>query len=240
MPNKLNGHDMFRFWKFSNDIAGERKRRNMSQQDVANILVCSKATISRMENGKLCPPTGDFLLLCDLFSLSPMDYLWYPEDDYDDKRSGDDLPRLPDDEQIAITEQIAAKRKSRPTAVRDDGIILVGGIPYNEYFGEDAEDTEAHFYTNSPSDYSDKPYKAGLCTDYPLYCHFKPWIDHFFTFYSGGSFFPVFDLLALTGLQFRTAGGNDICFIYIDGVVDWQATVADNIFSPLVFDSLKY
>lgn len=56
------------------NIASERKRINMTQEDLANELGVSKSTIARWEQGTIPPYGSELIKMHDLFQCST-DYL---------------------------------------------------------------------------------------------------------------------------------------------------------------------
>ena len=51
-----------------------RHEREMTQNDLANLLNCNRQKIADLERGKSCPSVDDLILLCKIFNVSA-DYL---------------------------------------------------------------------------------------------------------------------------------------------------------------------
>lgn len=64
----------FDFVAFSKHVAAKRNWNDMTCQEVADLIGCSKATISKMERGLHMPSVPDFLFLCWFWDLNPLDY----------------------------------------------------------------------------------------------------------------------------------------------------------------------
>ena len=55
-----------------------RQNCGLSQQDVADVLVCDQATISRMVRGIVSPDTAQIRVMSGLFQLSVLWLMGYP------------------------------------------------------------------------------------------------------------------------------------------------------------------
>jgi transcriptional regulator with XRE-family HTH domain len=55
-----------------------RQNCGLSQQDVADVLFCDQATISRMERGIVSPDTAQIRVMSGLFQLSVLWLMGYP------------------------------------------------------------------------------------------------------------------------------------------------------------------
>lgn len=65
----------FAFERWASDIQSKRMRSGQTMQQVAVQVECSKATISRWERRLTMPSIADFLFVCALWDLDPMQYL---------------------------------------------------------------------------------------------------------------------------------------------------------------------
>lgn len=70
----------FWFWSFAKDLRRARKRHYWSQEDVAQRVGKSRVMVSNWENRIAMPTIPDFLFLCDMLELNPMQYFVIPED----------------------------------------------------------------------------------------------------------------------------------------------------------------
>lgn len=59
-------------------IKEARLNCGLSQQDLADVLFCNRATISRMEHGIVAPDTAQIRVLSSVFELSVLWLMGYP------------------------------------------------------------------------------------------------------------------------------------------------------------------
>lgn len=91
----------------SNKLYELRKQKNLSQEEVANILNVTRQTVSKWETGQSTPDFDKVLPICELYNISTQE-LFGVESGYKDERSLNSESELKDDEQTIKNRKIKA------------------------------------------------------------------------------------------------------------------------------------
>lgn len=91
----------------SNKLYELRKQKNLSQEEVANILNVTRQTVSKWETGQSTPDFDKVLPICELYNISTQE-LFGVESGYKDELSLNSESELKDDEQTIKNRKIKA------------------------------------------------------------------------------------------------------------------------------------
>lgn len=79
-PNKIDNSVMNVGREFPNRLRTLRKERGLTQEELANLIPCSRRTIIRLENGETLPYQITLVLLAEQLGVDPK-YLYGPLDE---------------------------------------------------------------------------------------------------------------------------------------------------------------